>query len=312
MRRQATKTNLPAEPQIEQEKSPLTLVGFPAPPLTPCLDQAEKAVNKITVDYESAGYAEFERGSLLRVFRKQFRRHVEYLMSNGGGKLCLEDACKEASVRYDQKGAAALMEDLLNREFDSVSFNDLSRLWECSPEEAERYFELAKHESQRDFCSGHMAAEVFKSADWLGSVWLRAQFLAVRDSFIVEYKPDGGIEFALIDLLAMSFFMQNYWAELSVKRTRTSPRRETEEYRQWQGYGSDEAHRRRFDDGNWVVPWVSEEHALRTATEMFDHFTRLFQRTLRQLNSHRLAKLKAKKLQAEIRWLNRRAREARG
>jgi hypothetical protein len=312
MRRQATKTKLPAEPQIEQEKAPLKLVGFPPPPLTPCLDQAEKAVNRITVNYESAGYAEFERGSLLRVFRKEFRRYVGYLMSDPGGKLSLEDACKEASVRYDQKGAIELMEDLLKRDFDSVSFNDLSRLWECSPEEAERYFELAKHESQRDFCSGHMAAEVFKSSDWLGSVWLRAQFLATRDSFIVEYKPDGGIEFALIDLLAMSFFMQNYWAEMSVKRTMTSPRRESKEFVEWNGYRSDEAHRRRFDDGKWIVPWVSEEQALRTATEMFDHFARLFQRTLRQLNSHRLGKLKAKKLQAEIRWLNRRARKAQG
>jgi hypothetical protein len=312
MRRPATKTKQPAESRTEQVKTPLTLVGFPTPPLTPGLDHAEKAINKITVDYESAGYAEFERGSLLRVFRKEFRRYVGYLMSDPGGNLSLEDACKEASVRYDQKGAVELMEDLLKREFDSVSFNDLSRLWECSPEEAERYFELAKHESQRDFCSGHMAAEVFKSSDWLGSVWLRAQFLATRDSFIVEYKPEGGIEFALIDLLAMSFFMQNYWAEMSVKRTMTSPRRESKEFVEWNGYRSDEAHRRRFDDGKWIVPWVSEEHALRTATEMFDHFARLFQRTLRQLNNHRLAKLKAKKLQAEIRWLNSKAREARG
>jgi hypothetical protein len=295
----------------KQEKASLTLVEFPAPIKTPALDHAEKAISKVTVDYESAGYAEFERGSLLRVFRKEFRRHVGYLMSDDGGKLSHEDACKEASVRYDQKGAVELMEDLLKRDFDSVSFNDLSRLWECSPEEAERYFELTKHEAQREFCSGHVAAEVFKSADWLGSVWLRAQFLGVRDSFIVEYKPDGGIEFALIDLLAMSFFMQNYWAEMSVKRTMTSPRRESKEFVEWNGYRSDEAHRRRFDDGHWVIPWVSEEHALRTATEMFDHFSRLFQRTLRQLNSHRLAKLKAKKLQTEIRWLNRRARTAR-
>src|SRR5260370_2581648 len=217
----------------KQEKAHLILVEIPARVETPALDYAEKKINRVTVDYESAGYAEFERGSLLRVFRKQFRRHVEYLMSNGGGKLCLEDACKQASVRYDKKGAAELMEDLLKRDFVSVSFSDLSRLWECSPEEAERYFELAKHESQREFCSGHLAAEVFKSADWLGSVWLRAQFLATRDSFIVEYKPEGWIEFALIDLLAMAFFMQNYWAEMSVKRTMTSPRREFQEFVEW-------------------------------------------------------------------------------
>jgi hypothetical protein len=41
---------------------------------------------------------------------------------------------------------------------------------------------------------------------------------------------------------------------------------------------------------------------------MIDHFSRLFQRTLRQLNAHRLAKLKAKKLQAEIRRLDERER----
>jgi hypothetical protein len=304
MRSQATR--------YSQEKSPLKLLEFPARAETSALDHAAKKINKVTVNYESIGYAMYERGSLLRIFRKQFRRHVEYLMSDRGGKLCLEDACKQASVRYDQKGATELMEDLLKRDFESVSFSDLSRLWECSPEEAERYFELTKHEAQKEFCAGHLAAKVFEPADWLGSVWLRAQFLAVRDSFILEYNPDGGIEFALIDLLAMSFFMQNYWAEMSVKRTMTSPRRESHEYVEWNGYRAEEAKSRRFDDGQWVIPWVSEEHALRTATEMFDHFSRLFQRTLRQLNSHRLAKLKAKKLQAEIRWLNRRAREARG
>jgi len=152
------------------------LLSFPARVETPALDHAEKKINRVTVDYKSIAYAEYERGSLLRIFRKEFRRYVDYLMSDSGGKVSLEEACKEASVRYDQKGAAELMEDLLKREFDSVSFNDLSRLWECSPEEAERYFELAKHESQREFCSGHLAAEVFKSADLLGSVWRLGTF----------------------------------------------------------------------------------------------------------------------------------------
>ena len=35
--------------------------------------------------------------------------------------------------------------------------------------------------------------------DWLRSVWTRAQLLAVRDSFIAEYGPEGGIEYVLID-----------------------------------------------------------------------------------------------------------------
>lgn len=48
---------------------------------------------------------------------------------------------------------------------------------------------------------------------------------------------------------------------------------------------------------------VTEDRAVWATAEMLDQFSRLFQRTLRQLNSHRLAKLKALKLQAEMRKL---------
>jgi hypothetical protein len=49
---------------------------------------------------------------------------------------------------------------------------------------------------------------------------------------------------------------------------------------------------------------VTEDRAVQTTDEMMDYFSRQFQRTLRQLNVHRLAKLKVKKLQAEIRRLD--------
>jgi len=52
------------------------------------------------------------------------------------------------------------------------------------------------------------------------------------------------------------------------------------------------------------IPYVSEQSAAQFAMDMLDKFSRLFQRTLRQLNNHRLAKLKAKKLEAEIRRLS--------
>jgi hypothetical protein len=35
--------------------------------LKPVLDQAKKKINKIAGDYESAGKAKYERGSLLRI-----------------------------------------------------------------------------------------------------------------------------------------------------------------------------------------------------------------------------------------------------
>lgn len=47
---------------------------------------------------------------------------------------------------------------------------------------------------------------MFEPVDWLRSVWGRAQFLAIRDIFIVEYEPEGGIKFSLIDTLVVCFF----------------------------------------------------------------------------------------------------------
>ncbi len=98
--------------------------------------------------------------------------------------------------------------------------------------------------------------------------------------------------------------MQNYWAEVAVKRTKTDPRRESYEYMEWKGYKQAQAKARRYEEGYWDIPLVSEDRAIRTTTEMLDQFSRLFQRTLRQLNNHRLAKLKAQKLQAEVQRLN--------
>ncbi len=298
--------------QVEEapiEKEPLKLVEFPTPVDTLTLDEAEDSINQLSVAYDGLGIAEFERGSLLRIFRREFRRYASYLMSDRGGNLSVEDACRQASIRYDTKGAVELMEELLNTSVESVNFDRLKDLWECSPEEAERYFKLAKLEAQREFASGHMAAEVFEPVNWMDSVWNRAKFIAVRDTFIVEYKPKGGIEYVLVDTLTQAYFMQQYWMETAIKRTRSDPRRESYEFAEWKHYRRAEAKARKFEHGWWDIPLISEDRAVITTTDMVDQFSRLFQRTLRQLNAHRLAKLKAQKLRAEIRRLNKKGAE---
>jgi hypothetical protein len=52
MSRQATKT--------KQEKAHLSLAEFPVWVETPALNHAEQKINKVTVDYESIAYAEFD------------------------------------------------------------------------------------------------------------------------------------------------------------------------------------------------------------------------------------------------------------
>ena len=106
----------------------------------------------------------------------------------------------------------------------------------------------------------------------------------VRDSFIAEYAPEGGIEYALVDTLAQAYFLQQYWTEVAVKRTRTSPVRETYEFAAWKGCRQEEAKRRKFEPGWWDIPLISEREAVEQATRLAETFARLFQRTLRQLS----------------------------
>ncbi len=47
-----------------------------------------------------------------------------------------------------------------------------------------------------------------------------------------------------------------------------------------------------WDTGYWEIPYASEVELQEQAVKMADHFSRLFQRTVRSLDNHRLAKAK--------------------
>ncbi len=120
----------------------------------------------------------------------------------------------------------------------------------------------------------------------LKQVWNIARYLGVRDSFLQDWKPQGGIEVALIDMMAQSYFQWQYWLEQTVKRSETRPREEHPEYQKWQ------RDRRKFNegswmDGYWLPPTVSEQAATEHAVQVADRFNRIFMRTLRQLRDLR-------------------------
>lgn len=298
-------------PQIEQRDTSVLTAPITKEDVEEMRAREEPGLFPLALNYASSGMAYLERGALLRVFRDRFRSYVRYLMSDRGGKHSVEQAIAEASVRYDQRGAEALMDELLSTPIESVEFTTLKDLWDCSPEDAERFFALMKNEAQREFATGHAAAKAFAPVEWMETVWRRAQFIGMRDSFCEEYEPRGGIEHALIDTLTQAYFMQQYWMERAVERTNTDPRRESFEYAQFAEYKRQTAKARQWEPGYWEIPYVSESRAIEAATQMADMFARLFQRTLRQLNSHRLIKYKIAKLKADTRRVNALTRRAR-
>ena len=74
------------------------------------------------------------------------------------------------------------------------------------------------------------------------------------------------------------------------------PRRHSYEYSEWRYYEKAGRGKRMWDEGHWEIPYASEVECQEQAVKMADHFSRLFQRTVRALDNHRLAKARLRRL----------------
>jgi hypothetical protein len=64
--------------------------------------------------------------------------------------------------------------------------------------------------------NGERAAAVV--AGELMRSWIRARNLALRESFIADWKPNGSIELRLIEMMAQLYTRYEHWTALSVQR----------------------------------------------------------------------------------------------
>lgn len=301
-----TKTSPLEEPTEEQEKPHLALVETavdspPAPtgealPAEGEEEALEAEPADLVVYIDSLGVSLLDRFSLVRIFREEWRSKVAFYRSEKGGSLTLDEAVKRATRHVDEGRAAEIFERVMTQSAEVTNFRDLHDLWTHSPEDAEFVWQQMKQEARREFMTGHLAATVFEPVDWMRSAWKRAKFLGVRDSFIDEYQPEGGVEVSFVDTMAQAYFLQLHWTEEAVRRTNTDPRRHSDEYNQWHRYKREAAKAQMWDAGFWEIPYASEVQLQEQAVRMADHFSRLFQRTVRQLDNHRLAKAKLRRL----------------
>lgn len=117
---------------------------------------------------------------------------------------------------------------------ESLNFVDLQELHSFAPRVAERFWERAKREGRKEFESGHLAANITFPVGYMKQLWNIARYIGVRESFIDDWNPKGGIEVALIDMMAQTYFQWQFWLEQTVKRSETRPREEHPEYQEWQ------------------------------------------------------------------------------
>ncbi|MBA3767320.1 MAG: hypothetical protein H0W99_10095 [Acidobacteria bacterium] len=110
-----------------------------------------------------------------------------------------------------------------------------------------------------------------------------ACFFGLRESFIAEWQPRGGVELSLIDMLAQAFLQYQYWVKQSVLRTETRAREEHPEYSKWKANKKESG----WLHGYWDIPYVHEQAAVEHAAQMADRWNRIYMRTLRNLRDLR-------------------------
>lgn len=246
--------------------------------------QAEKREVEVYAD-SLESYLGYD--SLLRVMQKRYGSQVAFYRSAAGGSLSLEEARKAAyRRRITDDEAIELFERLMRLPTEFIGFMDLLELNDNSPAMAQNVWEMIKREAAREFESGHRAAAAFEPADYMTDAWNRASYLGLRESFIEEYQPKGGIELSMIDTLAQSFLMFQHWTEESVRRAKTRPREENHQFHQWKQWNK-QANAKQWLDGHWDRPMVSEQEAIEHAAQMADRWQRMYFRALRNLRDWR-------------------------
>ncbi|MGI9036368.1 MAG: hypothetical protein ACR2GD_10065 [Pyrinomonadaceae bacterium] len=231
----------------------------------------------------SIGYS-----SLLRQMQHAFVRRVAYYRSEAGGGLSVSEARERAfHACTNTEEAKKEFNMMLSLPIENLNFVDLMELHSLAPRVAERFWENAKREGRKEFESGHLAANINFPADYIKQLWNIARYLGVRESFIDDWNPQGGIEVAMIDMLAQSYFQWQYWLEQTVKRSETKPREEHYKYQEWKRWQKELQKAKSWEEGYWFPPYVSEQRAIEHAVQMADRFNRIFLRTLRQLRDLR-------------------------
>ena len=173
-----------------------------------------------------------------------------------------------------------------------IDWGNVGQVWNASPRDAIELWRAIRLEARDEFFSGHYGARPFEALESHHEVFRRAQYLAVRDGLIEEWRPRGASEFILIDQMTQAYVMQLHWAEEAMRRSQGEPRVESYDYRQWKEYRKAEAKAHQWEAGHWDIPYQHQADAVEQAFRLVDLCMKGFQRAARQLANIRLVRAK--------------------
>jgi hypothetical protein len=158
----------------------------------------------------------------------------------------------------------SLLAQLRSKPMPDIGWSDFQNAAEANSEDVLKLWRAMLAAADDHISAGALASETIG----FSIPWRRAQFSAIRDGFIAEWRPRGGIESALIDMLVQSYFAYLHWLGASFLVARYE-----------HTMIEDKIERR----DEWRPPRQSHAELLEHATQMADRFNRMFLRTLRQM-----------------------------
>jgi hypothetical protein len=222
---------------------------------------------KITREHEyKTSQDDAETRQVLAAAAQSFIATVEFYKSEVGGAKSHADAVKETLQCHEWR--RGYVEGLAVEE---INWGHMAALAEVNTDDALNLWRRVREAADDELESGKRGAKV---AGDNADPYALAQYLAIRDSFADQWKPQGGIEMAMIDQLTISFSLQLYWSTVAHERVMREHDRQREALK-------------RFEAGGWKSPYQSEADAVDQAHRLADGYNRQFLRVLRQLRDLR-------------------------
>jgi hypothetical protein len=209
---------------------------------------------------------EQEIATLAQKLGTAYREMVTFLQTQMHQSL---EGAQANAIALPDRDPAAEHRDMLQTSPEQISWVRLNALAAHDAELAHDVWRYLKCRAIDELESGHRAAEPL---EWDGHPWDRARFMALVESFSVEWQPRGGIELSLIDMLAQQYTAYLFWlGQLHTYSTLEVARQDPKLRRQ----------------GYYELPRLDSSQAMEHASMMVERFNRLFLRTLRALRDYR-------------------------
>jgi hypothetical protein len=207
-----------------------------------------------------------ERRQVLTEAAQSFIGTIEFYKSEFGGGKPHDEAVKEALQCHELR--RGYVEGL---SVEEINWGHMSAVGEAGIEDALRLWTRVREAADDELESGKRGATV---AGENSEPYALARYLAIRDSFADQWQPQGGIESAMVEMLAVSYSLQMYWSGIAHDRALRVHDEQREALK-------------RYETGGWKSPYQSEADAVDQAHRLADGYNRQFLRVLRQLRDLR-------------------------